>query len=193
MILPMRFLTDFGDQAVVLPLALAVALALVLAGWRRGAAAWLFVIAATLSIMLLGKMVVFACGPLPQTGLKSPSGHTASAAVAWGGLLALLAPRGWRPWLLAAVGALAAAVLIGGSRVALGMHSAADVLVGAGVGIAGAVLLARLAGDRPVGLRRGLPLAGVLAIVILFHGTHLHAEDEIARFSHLFWPLTLCR
>ena len=46
----MTFLTDFADQAVVLPLVLVLVLvlALVLAaqGWRRGAAAWLVAVGA---------------------------------------------------------------------------------------------------------------------------------------------------
>ncbi len=188
----MHFLTDFGDEAVVLPLTLAVGLALALGGWRRGAAAWLFAIAATLLAALLGKLVLHACEPLPMISLRSPSGHTAAAAVACGGLLALLAPRGWRMKRLAASGALATAALIGMSRVVLGLHSGAEVLVGAVLGVAGAVLLARLAGDRPAGMRRGPPVAAALATAVLFHGIHLHAEDEIARISHMFWPLTLC-
>ncbi len=188
----MHFLTDFGDQAVILPLTLAVGLALALGGWWRGAAAWLAGVAATLMAALLGKLVVHACDPLPLIGLQSPSGHTAAAAAAYGGLLALLAPRGWRAPLLAAIGAVATAALIGTSRVELRAHSIADVLAGGMLGIAGAVLLASLAGDRPVRVRRVLPVAAALAMAILFHGTHLHAEDGIARMSHMFWPLTLC-
>lgn len=192
----MQFLTDFADEAVILPLTLAVGLALALGGWRRGAAAWLVVIAATLVAVVLGKVVVHACGPLTLLNLRSPSGHTASAAAVYGGLLALLAPRGWRVWLLAAAGAAAVAALIGGSRLALGVHTESDVLVGAAVGVAGAVTLAHLAGERPKGRDlsfRALAVAAAVAIVILFHGTHLHAEDGIARLSHMIWPLTLCR
>ncbi len=37
----MNFLTDFADQAVVLPFALVVAVALGVAGWWRGAFAWI--------------------------------------------------------------------------------------------------------------------------------------------------------
>lgn len=183
----MHFLTDFADQAVILPLMLAVALALALGGWRRGAVAWLFGIAATLAAVLLGKVFVCACDPLPMLDLRSPSGHTAAAAVAYGGLLALLAPSGRRAPLLAAAGAVAAAVLIGGSRLALGMHTASDVLVGAVAGVAGALVLARLAGARPPRLPRALPVAAALAVVIVFHGVHLHAEDRINEACHTFW------
>ena len=36
----MTFLTDFADQAVLLPVAAGVAIMLLLLGWRRGALAW---------------------------------------------------------------------------------------------------------------------------------------------------------
>jgi membrane-associated phospholipid phosphatase len=187
----MHFITDFGDQAVVLPLAGAIAIALALLGWRRGAAAWLLCVAATLGIVLAGKLTILACGPISLVSLRSPSGHTAAAAVAYGGLLALLAPPPWRVRL--AVGAaVAIAVVVGASRLALAVHSRSEVLVGALIGVAGAVLLARFAGERPAGLRRAVPLAVAVGVLVLFHGEHLQAEDGIARLSQIIWPLTLC-
>ena len=59
-----------------------------------------------LAAVLAGKLYVCACDPLPMLSLRSPSGHTAAAAVACGGLLALLAAPGRRALLLA-VAALA--------------------------------------------------------------------------------------
>ncbi|CAH2604189.1 Phosphatase PAP2 family protein [Rhodovastum atsumiense] len=190
----MLFLTNFADQAVVLPLTFAVALALVAAGWRRGALAWVTAILVTLAVILVGKLVVHACAGtlLSVSGLRSPSGHTASAAIAYGGLLALLAPQAWRPRLLAVLAAIVAAAVIGGTRLALGVHTRADVLVGAVVGIAGVMMLSRLAGERPPGVRLALPLAAAVGVVLLFHGEHLHAEGRIWHLSHLVWPLTVC-
>ncbi len=192
----MSYVTDFADLAVVVPLALAVALALLLVGWRRGAAAWALVVPATWTAVLLAKLVVAACwGLLPFHGLHSPSGHTASAAVVYGGLLALLLPepaRGARRPFAALVLAGVFAVLFGGTRLALHVHTRSDVLAGAALGIAGALALARLAGPRPSRLRVAIPLAAALAVVVLFHGEHLRAEDQIDRVSHMVWPLTLC-
>jgi membrane-associated phospholipid phosphatase len=192
----MLFLTDFADLAVVLPLALAVAVALLLAGWPRGAAMWALVVPATLLSVLLAKLLVAACaGWLPLHGLRSPSGHTASAAIVYGGLLALLLPepsRGAGRPFAALVLAAVFAILFGGTRVALHVHSRSDVLAGAAIGIAGALALARLAGPRPPGLRVAIPLAAALAVVVLFHGRHLRAEDQIDRAARLVWPLTLC-
>jgi membrane-associated phospholipid phosphatase len=192
----MLFLTDFADLAVVLPLAMTVAAALLLAGWPRGALAWSVVVPGTLLAVLVAKLLVAACaGWLPLHGLRSPSGHTASAAVIYGGLLALLLPepgRGARRPFAALVLAGVFAVLFGGTRLALHLHSRSDVLAGAALGIAGALALARLAGPRPSRLRVAIPLAAALAVVVLFHGEHLRAEDQIDRMSHLMWPLTLC-
>ncbi len=192
----MLFLTDFADLAVVLPLAVAVAVALLAAGWPRGAMAWTVAVPATLLAVLAAKLTVAACGSLlPLHGLRSPSGHTASAAVVYGGLLSLLLPeppRGLRRPFAALLLAGLFAILFGGSRLALHVHTRADVVAGAALGVAGALALARLAGPRPAGLRVAIPLAAALAVVLLFHGEHLRAEDQIDRVSHMVWPLTLC-
>ena len=194
----MSFVTDFADLAVVLPLAVAVAIALVVAGWPRGAAAWAVVVPATLAAVLLAKMVVATCGhymPPVLHAFRSPSGHTASAAVVYGGLLSLLLPeppRGLRRPFAALLIAGLFAILFGDTRLALHVHSRSDVLAGAALGIAGALALARLAGPRPPGLRATIPLAAAFAIVVVFHGHHIRAEDQIDRVSRLVWPLTLC-
>ncbi len=193
----MQFLTDFADLAVMLPLAVAVAIALLAAGWPRGAAAWILVVPATLLIVLLTKMVFAACGVwLPFHGLHSPSGHTASAAVVYGGLLSLLLPElrgGARRAVAVLLVAGVFAVLFGGTRLALQVHSRSDVMAGAALGIAGALVMAWLAGPRPQGMRVVIPLAAAVAVVLLFHGRHIRAEEHIDRISHLIWPLTLCR
>jgi membrane-associated phospholipid phosphatase len=190
----MLFLTDFADLAVVLPLALMVGLAFAAAGWRRGAIAWAVALAVTLAAILAAKLAVDAWGDIlpPGTGLRSPSGHTAAAAVAYGGLLALLAPGHWRPWLSALVAAALVATVIGATRLATHVHTRADVLTGAIIGIAGAMLLVLLAGKRPAGMHRTLPVAAAVGVVILCYGEHLSAEHGIRCFSHLTWPLTRC-
>ena len=118
----MTFITDFADQAVILPLVLAIGIALLAQGWRRGAAAWAVVVVATFAAMLALKLVFLACSASFGTGdIRTPSGHVAAATVVAGGLAALLLRR------RAAVLALAAlaAVVIGISRLALGLHSPA--------------------------------------------------------------------
>ena len=76
-----------------------VALVLLLAGWWRGALAWFTAVPATLGAVLLAKLSTMACqGMMPPIGLLSPSGHAASAAVVYGGLLALVEGMASSQW-----------------------------------------------------------------------------------------------
>jgi membrane-associated phospholipid phosphatase len=186
----LRLITDLGDQAVILPLLLAAGLVLLLAGWWRGALAWFIAVPATLGAVLVAKLSTMACqGLLPPVGLLSPSGHTASASVVYGGLLALVigGPRA------AVLSAGAVAALMGYTRLALGVHTLADVLAGGLIGIVGAVALSLLAGPRPA-LRRGWigVAAASVAVLVLFHGRHVYAEMHIRQMSQQLWPLSLC-
>jgi len=180
-----NFLTNFADEAVVLPLALAVGIALLVLGWRRGAVAWMAAVGGTLALILVLKLAGWACGP-PLW--RTPSGHAAAAAVVCGGL-ALIVGRRDRPHRVLLIAVLAAAV-VGTSRLLLGAHSLPEVLVGGAVGIAGASLLARLAGPPPQGLRARWVAAVVVAVLVLFHGTRLPAEAHIGglafRLAHQF-------
>ena len=47
----LTFLTDFADQAVVLPVAVAIAFVLAVAGWWRGLIAWLIGVGGTIAVM----------------------------------------------------------------------------------------------------------------------------------------------
>ncbi len=189
-----QFVTDFGDQAVLLPLAAGVALVFALAGWRRGALAWVAAVAGTLAAMLAFKLVFLACGHLlPGGQIHSPSGHTAAGAAIYGGLLAMAARRftGHGRWTLAC--ALLAMLVIGASRLALGVHTGLEVAWGGAVGVCGAVAAERLAGTPPPGLRMGR-LAGVTLLVLaLLHGVHMPAEAAIRSAALGLWPLTECR
>jgi membrane-associated phospholipid phosphatase len=175
----MIFLTDFADQAVVLPVVLAVAVSLGVLGCWRGMLTWLGVIGVTFGAILVLKLGFLACAPVfGPWSLHSPSGHTAAASMVAGGMAALLTGR--RFFVLPV--ATLAAVVIGISRLALGFHSWPEVLTGAAVGIAGAAVLSRLAGPRPRG--RWMPLLMVAgAVAVMLHGMRLPAETAIWRVS----------
>jgi membrane-associated phospholipid phosphatase len=170
-----RFLTDFADQAVILPMVLAVAIALAVQGWRRGAYAWLAAVAVTFAAMMVLKLTFLSCSPVfGPMDIHSPSGHVAAATVVAGGLAGMLTRRS--SGLLPA--AILAAVVIGFSRLWLGAHSLPEVVLGATVGLSGALALSRLAG-RPPALRP-VPLVLTIALVaVLFHGLHMPAEAAI--------------
>ncbi len=192
----MSFFTDFADQAVILPLTFAIAVTLAVLGWFRGALAWTLAIGGTFGVMLGLKLVFIACGQMvPETGLRTPSGHTAAAAIVVGGLIALTGLGSASRMTVAVLSAVGAAVLFGFSRLWLGAHTLSEVIVGGCVGSAGALVLVWLAGQPPASLRTDRLAAVVLAVVILFHGFHLPAEAEIYRTAHFLrvWPLSMCR
>lgn len=185
----LAFVTDFADQAVILPLAVVVAVILWAQRRRRVAAAWLVAIFGVLGVVLTLKVACYACGGLlPILGpsrwaLQSPSGHAASAAVVYGGVAALSVTR-TRPgaasgMLAALVTAVAMAGLIGATRVQLGAHSLSEVAVAASIGVSGAVIFTWLAGPR-VNNRSGLPIiAGVMLVLLVLHGYHLPVERSL--------------
>lgn len=189
------FLTDFADQAVLLPVAALVGVSLACSGWRRGALVWTLAIGSVLAAMLALKLVFMACGPLMLEGeIRSPSGHTAAGTAIYGGLVAFWARRAsGRAW-MALPAALAVAMMIGASRLALGVHTAAEVAAGAAVGVGVALAFASAAGRPPPTMwwRRLAMIAASAAL--LLHGLRLPAEAAIrhSALSHL-WPLSACK
>ena len=180
------FVTDFADQAVILPVVAVVFLILLAQRRWRVAGAWMLAVPGVLGTLLLLKIAGYACGWLlpaldpDRLALRSPSGHVASAAVVCSGVVALQAGRLRMGAISAAASAaLAVAAVIGATRVLLGAHSISEVVVAAGVGGAGAVAFARLSG-RHLLEKSGLPIAvAAAAVLILFHGSHLPAEAVI--------------
>lgn len=171
----MIFLTDFADQAVIIPLVLAVAAALFAQGWRRGAIVWLAAVGATFAVTLGFKLIFLGCSPLfGPLDVHSPSGHVAAATVVAGGLTALFTRS--RANILPV--AMVTAVVIGISRVVLHMHSVPEVMIGAVIGLCGAAAMHR--SSAPPSRLRIAPLLGVTVVVaVLFHGMHLPAEAAI--------------
>lgn len=181
----MRFLTDFADQAVILPLCLLVFVALAVGGWRDGARAWALAAAACLLGVALLKILVAGCGP----GLRSPSGHTASAALVFGGLLALALRAG--PLGAAALAAPIAAG-VGATRLALGVHTMADVWAGGAVGVAAAAWWGQAARARPARLRMAPLAVGAALLALVIHGQHLHLEGALRRLAFWLHPAADC-
>ena len=162
----MTFLTDFADQAVVLPLVAAIAIALLVQGNRRGAVLWLGTIAVVLGLVLVLKLIFLACGPAfdPSSSawaMRSPSGHTAAAAAVAGGLTALMTRRAFAP----PVAALIAASVIGYTRVALQEHTIPEVILAGLLGLAGVIVMTRLVRSLP--MARPLPLLLAAAVIMV--------------------------
>ena len=190
----MEFLTDFADQAVMLPVFAMVAVGLAISGWYRGLLAWLFAVGGALGAIGLLKYLFYACGSvLGSTGIHSPSGHTgATAAIYGGGLLLLLRGQVRTVWLVAIP--ILLAIVIGFSRVQVGAHVPLETVVGGAVGLIGAALLVLLAGPRPA--LRTWPIAtAALVTIIVCHGLRFDAENIVHHFALFTWlPLpAVCR
>jgi membrane-associated phospholipid phosphatase len=178
-----RYLTDFADQALILPLVLAITVALAVQGWRRGALAWFIVVAGTFAATLSFKLMFLACSPVfGPMDVHSPSGHVAAATVVAGGLAAMLTRH--RATILPA--AVLAAIVIGVSRLVLGAHTLPEVIVGALIGLAGAAALLRFAGTPPPTLRIAPLLAVIVIVAAICHGLHLPAEAAIRHTAFRF-------
>jgi len=175
-------------------LAASVALGFAFSGWRRGALGWGTAVAGTLTVMLLLKLCLIPCGHLLGfTSLRSPSGHTAGAAVVYGSLLGLWIRRRSGTAVWTAPGAMLFVILIGGTRLALGVHSPAEVLIGGAVGLTGAILAVFLAGPPPEHFRFRMIALAMVVVIVIFHGLRLPAEVEITRLAFTIWPFSACR
>jgi membrane-associated phospholipid phosphatase len=184
----MRILTDFADLAVLLPLTVCVAVGLAVLGWRRGALAWCAAIAAVMGTMVLLKLAFLGCGPV---GAVSPSGHTAAGTVAYGGLAALWLRRRLGAPYAAVLASGAVAIVIGATRMALGLHTGFEVFLGGAVGVAGVAALLRMAGPAPARLYgRRLALVA-LPLILVLHGFRLPVEPRLRQAAN-WLPEALC-
>lgn len=189
----MHFVTAFADEALLLPLAACVVLGFATSGWRRGALGWGTAVAATLLVMLVLKLAFIPCGHLLLAGLRSPSGHTAASAAVYGSLIGIwIRNRGGSAlWTIPA--ALLFAFVIGGSRLALHVHSPIEVVIGGIIGLAGATSAVVLAGPPPAGFRFRSIVLAMLVVIVIFHGLRLPAEAEIRKISFTIWPFSACQ
>jgi membrane-associated phospholipid phosphatase len=178
-------LSDAGDSAVLLPLALLLIAAL----WRyqsRAAATTLIVaMAACGAVIIVLKITLIACGQVWNAGVVSPSGHASMSTTVYGALgiiAARQAPRWQQPAIVLGSWLFVGAIAI--SRVVLGAHSYAEVGLGLLIGAAALCLFAvpyfRL---RKAPLNLALLVALSVAIVLVLHGAHLPVEGLLHRFA----------
>ena len=151
----------YGAPSVLVPLALAAALAFQLRGWSRGALLVVITVAGAGLLNWLLKLsfgrvrpVAFFDYPLPGSP-SFPSGHSIFAASIFGGVAALLSPRLEHPALRIGVWSFAIflTLLVGFSRVYLGVHYPSDVLAGYSIAVIWVTAVAL--GDRLARHRRG--------------------------------------
>jgi membrane-associated phospholipid phosphatase len=156
----MRAASFYGGPAVLIPAGLVAAVAFAVKGWHRGA---LLVVVTLAGAGLLNWLLKFSFARLrpasffdyPLPGSPSfPSGHALYAVSVFGGLAVLLTARIRNLLLQVAIWlvAISLILLVGVSRVYLGVHYPSDVLAGYAIGIIWVTAVAF--GDRLVRHRR---------------------------------------
>lgn len=139
----MRGASQYGGPAYLVPAGLAMAIAFIIGGWRRGALLVIVTLAGAGLLNWLLKLYFARDRPdpffdYPLPGSPSfPSGHALFAMSVFGGLAALLSARLENHALRILVWSAAVALvgLIGLSRIYLGVHYPSDVLAGFAVGV----------------------------------------------------------
>jgi membrane-associated phospholipid phosphatase len=170
-------ITNFGDLAVLLPVAGIIPLWLVAVRLPRVALRWAVALALCLGGIAALKIFFYACPPFAE--LRSPSGHTGLSTLVYGALLLILAAEGagWHRVLMLVAGAMFI-LAIALSRVLLHAHTPLEAVLGLAIGsFALAVFAHGYVGrsDAPLSVRP-LVVAVALLLVVL-HGQQLHAEE----------------
>lgn len=182
---PTSLITDAGDSGLLLPMALVGATMLWFFHSRR--LALLLIQAVVLAGLLITalKVLFLSCAAHWIPDVQSPSGHACLSAVVYGTLGTILAAGRPRPvrvliFLLALIFILAIAV----SRLTLGVHTLAEVLVGLAVGVCAEVWFAYCYGKMEP-LRVDMRTFGVaLSVTVLVaFGVRLPAESLIRHFA----------
>lgn len=178
-------ITDMGDSALMLPLAVMLAVVLWTQQSTKAALVWLGTLIPGLAAMTVLKLVGHACSDaIAIPSLVSPSGHAAFAAMVYGSAAVVLArhtsgPMRWVP-VLAAVGVVAA---VAASRLLLEWHTPLEVVIGLVIGAITVALFAQYYRRLPpaeIRSRRMVALAGVAALLIVtLYGERLQAEEVI--------------
>jgi membrane-associated phospholipid phosphatase len=183
----MQAISDFGDSAILLPLAIG----LVLLVWRSqswsAAVALLIALAFCVTLTLLLKIGFLACSPSLHAGIVSPSGHTSFSTTVYGAL-GLVAARHAPPPRLPLIILLTSILIvcIAVSRIAIGVHTVAEVALGMLIGLVAVALFAvKYLRQRAGRIEFALLLAFAACVLLLFHGARLPAEEWIRQLAYL--------
>lgn len=171
----LMWLTDFGDAAIILPMAAIIAIWLLLARPRPLSMWWCFCFCGSAISVWLAKLI-FATAPvvIGSFSLRSPSGHACTSATLYG-MIAIIfnvsSTNLLRPVTIALMAAVVGGVTL--SRVVLQMHSLSDALAGALIGLLWLTPMALTM--KPY--RAGKYAHGLLAIFLLLTAAITHGAS----------------
>jgi membrane-associated phospholipid phosphatase len=170
-------LTDFGDPAVLLPIAFLLLLWLLRLPNKRAAAWWAIALALCIAVTASLKIYLYPC---PEAShLRNPSGHVSLSVFVYGGIATILGVQltAWRR--IVAVGGIAAFVIgISVSRILLDAHTTLEVGLGLMIGLFSLILFGRHYRPPPAEkFPLSLLVLPTLLVMLLLHGETLYAED----------------
>jgi membrane-associated phospholipid phosphatase len=183
----LRHLTDCGDTAVTVPLALLLLVFLLLTHQPRLAWGWALAMLGCVATISGLKLMLNVCGPVMAGTLRSPSGHTAISVVVFGAYAAVIGAN-CRPLgrLMLTTGATVLALGIALSRVVLHFHSGSEIGVGLIIGgVFLAAVHALVAWSRPAPLPLAWLGAATAISFLLFYGERWPAERALHRVAAL--------
>jgi len=174
-----KFVTEFGDTAVLAPLAAVMLLWLLFMRRPRGAAWWAIAVVFCAGSTALFKVFIYGCSPSPD--LHSPSGHTSLSTLVYGAI-ALVTAAGSRGLsrILAISGGFGIILAIAASHLVLYAHSEPEVGLGFVLGTAALALFGLQYRPNQPSRAWLIPLlvtGGVLLFIL--HGRELRVEDFI--------------
>lgn len=181
----LKALTEFGDIAVLAPLAAVMLVWLLLMRSPRGAAWWAIAVVFCAGLTAITKVSFYECPPIPD--LHNPSGHTSFSTLVYGAIALVTATESAGSRRLIIISGSAGFMLaIAASRLLLA-HSAPEVVWGLVIGIASLTLFGqgyiRCRAAR-VSLSPLLVAGGTLLLVL--HGRQLDAQQLLHAIARYF-------
>ena len=176
-------ITDFGDSAVLLPLAAAMLLWLLLLRAPRAAAWWVAAVGFCIGLTAVLKIFFFRCPPIHN--LHSPSGHTSLSILIYGALALVIMVDGGNLRRVVMIGGGAGLIFaIAASRLLLDMHSMPEIALGLMIGVVGLTVFGYgYLRCRPEVVRLSPLLVSAVVLISTLHGSQLRAEEVLHRIT----------
>jgi membrane-associated phospholipid phosphatase len=178
-------ISNLGDAALTLPLALACGLWVGISNWRV-AARWILLLGGGMLLVGTTKILYAGCGvELRPINFRMISGHTMMSSCVWAVAFMLLCQgRRAGPIGLGLCAGLLLGAAIGTARVFENAHTVSEVIAGWALGSALALCFARICAKAMMTPRRPLAAGTVLLMMsTVAYGHHAPFQTAIERYS----------